>query len=327
MKKRQEIQKPVGFSVRTYVVLFLRWSRNLRLLIKTIYILQNGLSFRRIINLMSYLLYAAFSNKYDRFTGFFFKKGQQFSVLWFSHFSQYLGAICMKQNLKVCMDTKHWCLNWWLCPGSVVEPLSSIHHDRLCCLMLAGHCRKNNMARLYLILQSVLRLFPSKIRLLIWPISNAKNPVSSLTRFLLSAGQMVVKTRTKVGRSTCCRHAANSHQCFRYRDVIVSRTKRISAFMCLSWFQTCDVARSRWWMSLSSFRYRGKNALHYKEWSALFKCWTKKERHKLASDAASPLNNQLFHQLVFVPLAFLCPSLKPEVVGSIHRSALCTAFC
>jgi len=184
-KKRQEIQKPVGFSVRTYVVLFLHWSRNLRLLIKKIYILQNGLSYRRIINMMSYLLYAAFSNKYDRFTGFK-NKGQQFSVLLFSHFSQYLGAICMKQNLKVCMDTKNWCLNWWFCPGSVVAPLSSIHHDRLCCpmrLMLAGHCRKNNMTRLYLILQSVLRLFPSKIRLLIWPISNAKNPVS-LSRLL-----------------------------------------------------------------------------------------------------------------------------------------------
>lgn len=72
-------------------------------------------------------------------------------------------------------------------------------------------------------------------------------------------------------------------------------------------------------------RCPGKNALHYKEWSALFKCWTKKERHKLASDAASPLNNQLFHQLVFVPLAFLWPSLKPEVVGRFIL-ALYTAF-
>lgn len=46
----------------------------MRLLIEKIYILQNGLSNRRIINLMSYLLYAAFSNKYDRLTGFFFQE-------------------------------------------------------------------------------------------------------------------------------------------------------------------------------------------------------------------------------------------------------------
>ena len=52
-------------------------------------------------------------------------------------------------------------------------------------------------------------------------------------------------------------------------DVTVSRTKRISAFHASSWCQTCDVVRSRCWMSLSSFGCPGENALHYKEWSTL----------------------------------------------------------
>lgn len=61
----------------------------------------------------------------------------------------------------------------------------------------------------------------------------------------------------------------------------------------------------------------------------IVKCWTKgktKARKWCRFTTKQPLNNQLFQHIVFVPLAFLCPSLKPEMVGRIHRSALCTAF-
>ena len=172
------------------------------------------------------------------------------------------------------MDTKSWCLISSLYARSFVVRLGSIS--------LLAIFRKITYSA-FILHCGVLRSFPSKVRLLIRAISNAKtclvfDEVASLG---WPDGTCSKNERPNVTESTSCRHPTLTNVVEGFVDAGMSswaEQRVVALFMYLSWCQTCDVATSRCRMFLSSFGCLGENALHYKEW--IVKCSAEKQRKK-----------------------------------------------